>query len=166
MPNYDSISLESLSEFEQDVEMKLATYHFKSQEPSEESGLPDTLIGFTANSLQAVTKNSTIDGFRYLVVYQGYETSPIHEKLLNLLNTLSTMPPYSQYVKYGYLDLAHNDAPIDHPLTEALVLHDLDINKTWYLPVSSDIDSHEVDQWLRSNIYELMISMPVDDLDL
>lgn len=165
MPNYDDITLESLSEFEQDYEMKFLKPHLRAQEEHELEKLPGSLIAFNSIKLRNMISNTSIDGKSFLLVYQGYETSPIHQRTLKFLKLLSDRPPYSDYLKYGHLDLTYNDPLPDHADEEGLILFDLRQNTSSCLPLTADLDGHEVDQWIRSLVFDLRFAAD-EDLDL
>ena len=162
MPNFESLNLDSLIEFERDMEMGNIKPHLKSQSEDHEHKLPGKMVPMTAKSISTIIDgNKTLVGnAHYLLLYQGYESWPSHHSLMELIGKMSESSPYQENIAFAFKSLNHNEGV--HFEEECLTLFDLRHSSISKLDLTTDLDHHEIDQWLRMKVHEITFADHTD----
>ena len=162
MPNFESMTLDTLIDFERDMEMGNLKPYYRSHDGQHAQKMPGKVLFLSAKDVSQLIDGdrSKIGSSRYVLLYQGYATWPGHDQLLELLGKMSEAAPYRDHITFGFKSLAHNQGV--HFDDEGLTLFDLKdaaINK---MDITADLDHHELDQWLRINVAEIVYADHTD----
>lgn len=113
------------------------------------------MVYLSTRNVHAIVEGnrSKIADANYLLLYQGHSTWPGHQPLLDLMGRMSESYPYKDHIAFGFKHLAHNE--VLHHDDECLLIMNLKDKSVNRLDLSTDLDHHEIDQWLKMHVIEV-----------